>query len=604
MRFCVDNPRNGENVLKSVLDGLYFKNHPFFSLHENALAIVLYYDETVLTNPLGSYTANHKLGMWYWSLANIYPEYRSSLQNVNLLAIVKYCDIQNHGGMEKILKKFVSEIKILQTNGIDIVVNDEIKNYKGSLILVAGDTPDSAWLGGFKKSVSATKLCRRCMTDNQFWKSHFNEKDFTLRSMETHREQVQVIPNPTLTKKMKQFWRKFYGLNEKTPLLDIEHFDVTKCLGQDMMHVLCEGVFEVEIRVFLEFCISKNCFDIEYLNQQIENFEYGHLQKDKPSLILREHLQKGLRQSTSQIVCLAYVLPFLIGDKLEIEDESDNEDNYALEERLFCHVQLVQIMNMCLAYTSTVDDAYFLSKLIETFLHNFKSLYPNSMVPKFHYLMHFPEQIIYFGPLRQHWCMRFEAAHAWFKSSAKILKNFKNMPKSLAYKHEAYKSVLLAETLSGTSPHFLYKGHTIKPGNTVMLADIANANLLINLLPGNIDPNLCPIMETSEVKVLGTIYKIGSIILQELGQNKLPKFGKVMKICIHERNIFLIFETLNTVEYSSKLNAYQLLPNTENIEYHALNIRNVLHSHPLSIFRYQTKQFVILMCHNRTDFTI
>lgn len=98
VRFCVENSRDGENLLKSLLDGSYYKNHPFFSRHENAIGIILYYDEIVLTNPLGSYTANHKLGMWYWALANVYPEYRSSLQNVNLLAIVKYRDIKRFGG--------------------------------------------------------------------------------------------------------------------------------------------------------------------------------------------------------------------------------------------------------------------------------------------------------------------------------------------------------------------------------------------------------------------------------------------------------------------------------------------------------------------------
>lgn len=425
VRFCVENPRHGGNILKSLLDGFYYKNHPFFRLHEKALGIILYSDEIVLTNPLGSYTANHKLGMFYWSLANVYPEFRSTLQNVNLLAIVNYQDLKKHDGMEKILKKFVNEVKILQTSGIDVMLNNEIKNFKGSLLLVAGDTPASAWLGSFKQSVSANKFCRRCTTDKEFWKLHFNESDFILRTMETHCQQVRIILDPTLSNRGKKFWSKFYGLNGKTPLMDIEDCDITKCLVQDPMHVLFECVLEVEIRIFLEYCVSKNCFNVAYLNQQIDNFEYGHLQKDKPSLILQEHLHKNLRQSVTQMVCLAYVLPFLIGDALESDDESDNDD---LKERLLCHVQLTQIMNMCLAFSFTVDDAHFLNKLIEAFIHKFNSLYPNSMVPKFHFLLHFGMQIIDFGPLRQQWCMRFEAVNAWFKTSAKILRNYKNMP--------------------------------------------------------------------------------------------------------------------------------------------------------------------------------
>lgn len=116
----------------------------------------------------------------------------------------------------------------------------------------------------------------------------------------------------------------------------------------------------------------------------------------------------------------------------------------------------------------------------------------------------------------------------------------------MAYKYEAFKSILLSESTIGTSPHFLYRGHIIKPGNRRMLTDLLNADLLIDILPEEVAPNLCQVMETSEVTVLETTFKIGSIILQELLEDNLPKFGKVKNIIVFRRNIYLTFETFKT----------------------------------------------------------
>ena len=47
--------------------------------------------------------------------------------------------------------------------------------------------------------------------------------------------------------------------------------------------------------------------------------------------------------------------------------------------------------------------------LIAEHLHNFKILYPRaSFIPKMHYMLHLPSQMREFGPLRHHWCMRFD----------------------------------------------------------------------------------------------------------------------------------------------------------------------------------------------------
>lgn len=46
------------------MDGEFFKNHPIFSLHSDALQLFGYYDDLEIANPLGSKAKIHKIGMY------------------------------------------------------------------------------------------------------------------------------------------------------------------------------------------------------------------------------------------------------------------------------------------------------------------------------------------------------------------------------------------------------------------------------------------------------------------------------------------------------------------------------------------------------------
>lgn len=52
----------------------------------------------------------------------------------------------------------------------------------------------------------------------------------------------------------------------------------------------------------------------------------------------------------------------------------------------------------------------------------------------------FKYNYIYFrsGPLSHLWCLRFEAKHQHFKRVAKVVGNFTNIAKTLAYRHQRY----------------------------------------------------------------------------------------------------------------------------------------------------------------------
>ena len=63
------------------------------------------------------------------------------------------------------------------------------------------------------------------------------------------------------------------------------------------------------------------------------------------------------------------------------------------------------------------------------------------------------------GPLRTHWCMRFEAKHHFFKQ-AMARKSFKNVPMTMAWHHQYSICHQLILNEAQHASNFLYTGDT------------------------------------------------------------------------------------------------------------------------------------------------
>lgn len=59
----------------------------------------------------------------------------------------------------------------------------------------------------------------------------------------------------------------------------------------------------------------------------------------------------------------------------------------------------------------------------------------DAIIPKFHFLLHYPRQIIKVGPMIRTWNMRNEAKLNVFKQASR-LGNFKNIASSIANRHQ------------------------------------------------------------------------------------------------------------------------------------------------------------------------
>ena len=159
-------------------DGRFVKSHPRFQQHPNALQVILSHDDFEIVNPLGAHVKKHKIAMFYFTLANIPPQHRSKLTAIQMLCLAKLKDLRLFG-INKLMIDFVDTVCNMQSNSINVTVNDEMKKIYGTLVACLCDTLAVQWLGGFKEGVGFTrKGCRTCSADQATMKTKFLSGDF------------------------------------------------------------------------------------------------------------------------------------------------------------------------------------------------------------------------------------------------------------------------------------------------------------------------------------------------------------------------------------------------------------------------------------------
>lgn len=425
IRRCKNRARD-DNYLEDFCDGSVYRNHDIFSSSPLALQIIGYYDELEISNPLGAYVKRNKVGVVFLMLANIPPKFRSRLNAINLAIVAKFTDVEKYG-INEILKPFVQDLNILSSRGINVTIDNVIRNYKGALLAFVADTAASHLVGGFKKSVgSAYRMCRTCMATTDSFKVNFNSNDFQLRSTTVHLTHCSQLSGP-----LKEHNSKVYGICERSILLDVKHFSMCNWgLPHDIMHDLFEGVVQYEIKLLILYCIKTKLFSLTSFNERLLKFEYGYSEvADKPVPLTTQHINskdgKHIRQGSAQTWLLARILPFLIASDIP---ESDN--NWS------CFIKLLKIIDICLATVTSPDLCAVLKVLIEEHHLLFTQLYPDwTVIPKMHYMLHYPEQILALGPLIRVWTMRYEAKLCLMKTGGR-LSNFKNIAQSVSCRHQ------------------------------------------------------------------------------------------------------------------------------------------------------------------------
>lgn len=109
---------------------------------------------------------------------------------------------------------------------------------------------------------------------------------------------------------------------------------------------------------------------------------------------------------------------------------------------------LKDIVELVVAPTQTEASLSYLDTKISEHRLRLLAAFPQvKLIPKHHFLEHYPTLVKVFGPVIALWTMRFEGKHRYFKQIVRHKGNFKNVLFSLATKHQ----LMIAHHLHGTT---------------------------------------------------------------------------------------------------------------------------------------------------------
>lgn len=509
---CSTNSNEAAQEYKSFQDGNFFKQILFLSTGELKIGLTLYIDEFEVCNPLGTSRKKHKLCAIYWILGNLPPDQQSSLSSINLSLLCKSNYIKTYG-YGKVLEPLLHDLVVLENHGL--FLQQTGKNIKGTVQFVSADNLGAHGLAGFVENFSGEYVCRFCTGRfSDFQTKPVVSSDFILRSKESHKEHVKCAEDSG---------KPCLGVKRACVLTkNLSYFDVTTGYPPDILHDLLEGVVPVELAQCLGVLISKKYFSLNTLNKVILCFPYkGDDKTNRPHIVPQTFLSKNtIGGNAAENWTLLRLLPLMIGDTVP-EGESVWEIVLDLKE----------IVELAVAQIHTEESIGYLQWKISDHRQKYQEAFPNKkLLPKHHYIEHYPHMIRCFGPLVRLWTMRFEAKHSFFKKVAHHTKCFKNVALTLSKKHQ----LMIAYHLHSSAPQKL--GFEVSGVSRDPLEVLKDE---ISLPIQQMYPNTKEVNMAKSAECNGIAYRTGIIVICEFTDG-LPVFGQIIRICVLQNSLNFI----------------------------------------------------------------
>lgn len=549
----------------SYRDGSRFLENTILAEDKFRIALGLYCDDYEVSNPLGTSRKKHKLCAVYWVLANLDTKYRSSLHAIQLAVLCKVNTVKAKGYQE-VLAPLIQDLVSLEVDGV--YIEKLGTRIKGTVLFVAADNLGAHSLAGFQESFTVERMCRVCMaTRQEIQTKSVRSGIYTLRTIDAHDQQVQEVEqDPSKV--------SGYGVKGRCVLSEsLTHFHVVDGYPPDILHDFLEGVVPFELCLCLQDLIKKKYISLETLNQAIKEFPYSFYDKtDKPQPIPKTFAsKKTIGGNGHENWCLIRLIPLMIGHHVPEGDEAWG-----------VLILLKEVLELVLSPRFTDESLYFLECKLSEHRELLQSAFPDCRLrPKHHYIEHYPYLTKIYGPLIDVWTMRFEGKHKFFKKVIHDTQNFKNVPLTLARRHQK----MMAYHLD--CPSFF------KPAlqaNTVK-------SIMVSSLPVNIQDFLrqrCGlqniVMSARSVSVDGINYTADMVV--SVGSfGGLPEFRQIKQVVVLNMDVVFLCKPM-IAWYHEHLHAYEL--SQSSIGLVATQLTEFNDVFPLSAYRVRGAMFVSL----------
>lgn len=235
---------NGHDCIKDQYTdfccGSVYKNQSIFR-QMNIIQIQLFCDEFEVCNPLGSHASVHKIYGVYFLIRNM-PNI-SKLSNIFLVALFNSDDIKSkETDFNDIWRPIVEELKVLESDGIDVAEN---LNLKGTLIALVADNAGANSSLGFVESFNSNYYCRKCELVKAKCQITCKEVPTEIRTMKRYKKHLSVIEKST--KKITDF-SETKGIKRYCVLNDLKYFDIFNNFAPDSTHDIPEGTIHFALK--------------------------------------------------------------------------------------------------------------------------------------------------------------------------------------------------------------------------------------------------------------------------------------------------------------------------------------------------------------------
>lgn len=279
--------------------------------------------------------------------------------------------------------------------------------------------------------------------------------------------------------------------------------------------------------LIIKHFIDNNIFDLDNLNSRIKYYTYLKSEKNCPPPVTKQNLLNGkIMFSASEMLCLVRNFRYIIGDLIAEHDPIWKQ-----------YLTLLEITEILTSQIFTLHLIDYLKTSIEAYLENLIQLFNCTLKPKHHFLLHYPRIIQNVGPPILISAFKFEAKHKELKKIAQSIASRKNLPLTLATRHQlTYSHKLLVNT--GLTDRYLH-GKVLKLNN---MTEIDN------------DVYNC----VSFVEINGITYCDKNVILYRYEQD-VPLFLKIEQVLSNESDkskIYFKCKVLKTINYSPHYMAY------------------------------------------------
>jgi hypothetical protein len=332
-------------------------------------------------------------------------------------------------------------------------------------------------------------------------------------------------------------------------------------IAPDIMHDLFEGIIPYEFTALVRSLKKKKILNLDEINRCILSFKFGKIDKQsKPSKFF-DSQEGNFKQTASRMFTFFRLFGIMFGKKLKLVDEFKS----------FCELyEIVQIILLDKINQSIIN---YLSVLIVDHLKQFQIVYGLNISPKQHFLLHYPNLIEKFGPLKHFWTFRFESKHRYFKQLIKASHNFINITHTLLKRHQ---SLFYLNMFNNT--HERMDFHSMGHISFSELRTQFNNNSI-----NSIFQKCDNIQKLKWIKLNGMKYYEKNVLFLQVDTNtKMPIFGIVEAIYLSDDNsIVFAVQQFETISYCTYRQCY-IVRNSKN--QNLINLNNLTHKYPLDLY--------------------